>query len=223
MIKLHRGPAPDVWTRENVKRWTGQWLVKDCDSRRWTWPQIKGRRLNQYAQEALDPWHHGKCAFCETPFFSGKEIEHYRSKTHYPLSAFVWRNLFLICRDCNQNKGEKEHQGSLKPDRENPEDYLWVNPTSLKIEPRPGISEEAEQRALNTIALYKLDRPELSDLYKRYWLLQTTSGVGLEILRSVANQQDIAPEMLRAKLTALMDASQPFSLMTKSLLNHITA
>ncbi len=96
MIKLHRGPAPTIWTRDNIKQWTRQWLDRGCDSRRWVWPQIRGRRLNEYAQESLAPWHHHKCAFCEAPLFSGKEIEHYRSKTKHPLAAYVWRNLFLI-------------------------------------------------------------------------------------------------------------------------------
>lgn len=33
-IKLHRGPAPTIWTRDNIKQWTRQWLDRGCDSRR---------------------------------------------------------------------------------------------------------------------------------------------------------------------------------------------
>lgn len=167
MIKLHRGAAPDFWTQERVKKWTERWIAKNCDSSRWSWPQFEGDRINVYAVEAMAEWHHNKCAFCETPFFSGREIEHFRSKTHYPLSAFVWRNLFLICRDCNQAKGADEHEGCIKPDREDPAAYLWVNPILLKVEPKPGISEQFHQKAITTIALYNLDRPELNNLYRQ--------------------------------------------------------
>lgn len=224
MIKLHRGPAPEIWTRENVKRWTERWLEKDCESGRWRWPQIGGKRLNEYAYEALDLWHHHKCAFCEIRLTSW-EIEHYRSKMHYGLAAFVWRNLFLVCPNCNRAKGEKEHEGCLKPDRDNPEDYLWVNPISLKIEPKPGISEEAKQRAENTIELYKLARPELSREYEYYLRMHVyVGGPGLETLRFIMrlpeSQHENSPEVLQAKLVALTDASQPFSLMVKSLLAY---
>ena len=168
MIRLHRGASPDCWTRENVKKWTGGWLNKNCESDRWYWPVVEGREINKHAVEAMEPWHHHKCAFCEAPLFSGREIEHFRSKTRHPLAAFVWRNLFLICRTCNQAKGDDEHKGCIKPDREDPEEYLWINPILLKIEPKPGISASYHRKAVETIGLYKLDRPELTSLYKYY-------------------------------------------------------
>ena len=159
MIKLQRGAAPQFWSRERVKNWTQNWIAKECDSRRWQWPQYNHRRINEYAREAMGEWHYRKCAFCETPLFSGSQIEDYRSKATYPLAAFVWRNLFLICQTCNQQKGDGDHFGSLKPDRENPADYLWVNPYSLKVEPKHNLSDEMHQRAVKTIELYGLDRP----------------------------------------------------------------
>ncbi len=193
MIKLHRGAAPNFWTRENVRKWTDSWLAKNCKSDKWYWPVVEGQGINKYAVEAMESWHYNKCAFCETPLSSGREIEHFRSKTGYPLSAFVWRNWFLICRDCNQAKGSKNHAGCIKPDREDPEAYLRVNRTSLKIEPRLGISEDFHRKAVTTIELYKLNSREKMKLRAYYGQL-VFDGFG-------------------------EGAERPFSLMAKSILD----
>jgi uncharacterized protein (TIGR02646 family) len=150
----------------------------------------------------MEPWHHGKCAFCEAPLWGGREIEHFRAKTSHPLAAFVWRNLFLICRDCNQAKLAGDHAGCLKPDREDPTDYLWVNPVSLKVEPRPGISEGARQRAQRTVERYGLDRPELKKAYEEYLKLISDGAV------------------LSVRLT---QGEKPFSLMAQCLLEYYGA
>lgn len=171
MIRLQRGPRPDLWTKERdrVKEWTRRWLTKCMTGRPWVWPQYQKKRLNQYLYEVMAAWHYDKCAFCEAPLYSGVEIEHFRSKARYSLAAFVWRNLFLACQSCNQTKGAEEHKGCLKPDRDDPTHYLWANPIVLKVEPKSGLSAEQRQRALTTIKRYGLDRPELTRLYQR-WL-----------------------------------------------------
>jgi uncharacterized protein (TIGR02646 family) len=146
VIHLERGPAPGFWTRKRVKNWTRRWRDKVREGRKWAWPQYQGEKLNQHAREKMS-WHHDKCAFCEAPLWGAGEIEHFRAKSRHPLAAFVWRNLFLICGGCNQAKLAQDHEGCLKPDREDPTDYLWVNPISLRVAPKPGISEQARQRA----------------------------------------------------------------------------
>jgi uncharacterized protein (TIGR02646 family) len=207
VIHLQRGPAPEFWTREQVKAWTQSWLDKDCESARWRWPQHQSKALNQHACAAMELWHHNKCAFCEAPLWGGHQIEHFRSKTQYPLAAFVWRNLFLICPSCNLAKGSQNHEGCLKPDREDPMDYLWVNPISLKVEPKPGISEKRRWHARKTIERYGLDRPELAKAYREY-------------LRIISWN---APEALADLLQELAQPEQPFSLMAKHLLEYHTA
>lgn len=228
VIHLQRSPAPAFWTRERVKVWTRNWLEKDRRSASWSWPQYQGRRLNQYARETMEAWHHSKCAFCEAPLLGGGEIEHFRSKTRHPLAAFVWRNLFLICRNCNQAKGPENHEGCLKPDREDPVDYLWINPISRKAEPKPGISDVARQRAARTIVRYRLDRPELTKLYEAY-LMKVSSGhllplMGLVSKAQEGNIQAIDQIPLRlAGLRALAEPDQPFSLMITSLFEYYEA
>ncbi len=173
----------------------------------------------------MEPWHYGKCAFCEAPLAGNSEIEHFRSKSRYPLAAFVWRNLFLICRKCNQAKGEKEHAGCVKPDCEDPTNYLWINPISRKMEPKPGISEEARERAVKTIRCYDLDRAELTKLYETY-LLKSFFPEQLSLIRLIAQTQEHKPEAAEQipshldGLRALSNPNQPFSLMAKSLLEY---
>lgn len=183
---------------EKVKVWTKRWLDKGCESDRWSWPQVNRQKINKHAQEIMAIWHHNKCAFCEVPFH-GQEIEHYRSKTKYPLAAYVWRNLFLICGECNQKKNDGDHLGCLKPDRDDPAEYLWVNPISLKVAPKPGISGEKRERAEKTIMLYQLDRPELTKHYQQYLRLF---------------------EQTQTPLEPLANDSMPFSLMIKSFLQY---
>jgi uncharacterized protein (TIGR02646 family) len=167
----------------------------------------------------MEAWHHGKCAFCEAPLWTGCEIEHFRAKTRYPLAAFVWRNLFLICRDCNQAKGAEGHAGCLKPDREDPTDYLWVDPISLKVEPKPRISEDARQRAQRTIERYGLDRPELSKAYLRY-LQMVFHGTPLtDLILQTSDEVCLG----LAKLRSLAQPEQVFSLMVESLLTYYGA
>jgi hypothetical protein len=75
----------------------------------------------------------------------------------------------LICPDCNSAKGGDSYIGCLKPDRDDPVNYLWVNPVSGQVEPKPGISEEEHKEAKTTIGRYGLDRPELKGLYEHYY------------------------------------------------------
>ena len=214
--RLQRGPAPGFWTREQVKVWTRRWLDKVCEGHDWYWPQHKKKGINQHAYEAMEPWHHYKCAFCETPLWGTREIEHFWAKTKHPLAAFVWRNLFLICGDCNRAKGAEDHAGCLKPDREDPIDYLWVDPILLKMKPKPGISEGARQRAQRTIERYGLDRPELKKTCAMYLELVLHSVSLTDLISQTSPKVYLEP----AKLQALAQPEKPFSLMAECLLKH---
>ncbi|MDM8520793.1 retron system putative HNH endonuclease [Anaerolineales bacterium HSG6] len=222
MIYLKRGSAPEFWTRERVKTWTGRWLVKREKGGDWSWPQVDKQPLNQHARLNMAEWQFGKCAFCETPIGSRAEVEHFHSKAHYPLAAFVWRNLFLACHDCNHAKGEADHAGCIKPDRENPADYLWVNPYSLKVEPKPGISEKARRRAVKTIKTYQLDRPELKRLYQLTYLKGETLNLVPPLIQARQNQPSTDPtiEDRISVLRARAEPEQPFSLFVRSFLVH---
>jgi hypothetical protein len=95
MVHLERGPAPEFWTWEQVREWTRRWMERGHKSKDWKWPTHDGQTINNQACEAMWPWHHGKCAFCEAPLMGSAEIEHFRSKTNRPRTAYAWYNLFL--------------------------------------------------------------------------------------------------------------------------------
>ncbi len=141
MIHLQRQAPPEFWTRERVKQWTVRWLEKDCESTRWRWPQYQGEKLNQYVAENILVWHHHKCAFCETPLLSGTEIEHFQSKTKYPLAAFSSEDDFWPLLNVGYGLA-KTRQGKLTmiTVKQTKQSYTWLKVPSefqdipLKIE-----------------------------------------------------------------------------------------
>lgn len=90
------------------------------------------------------------------------EIEHYVAKTIHPGRAFEWENLFPICRFCNGSKRDIDHNGLLlKPDVEDPEGLLWLNPDSGELEPNVGLNTETHERVERTFEICKLQRGPL--------------------------------------------------------------
>ena len=105
----------------------------------------------------------GKCAFCEGQLGAQAypQIEHYISRRSAPHRAFEWENLLPVCQVCNTFKGHADHQGRLlKPDSEDPEPFFWITYEGV-IDPHPGLNEADKLRALETIRLCGLNRPEL--------------------------------------------------------------
>jgi uncharacterized protein (TIGR02646 family) len=161
LVHLVRQAEPKSLTRYRAK-WTARW--SKCLSQGRTiggWATPAARRALQAPLLALS---HGKCAFCEgilnlTSFI---EIEHYHAKTVRHELVFDWDNLFPSCGICNRTKGDLDHQGRLlKPDRDDPESFLWLNPDNGELEPSPLLDAEQSQRVLATIAAYGLQRGAL--------------------------------------------------------------
>jgi uncharacterized protein (TIGR02646 family) len=73
---------------------------------------------------------HGKCAYCECLLDASSYavIEHHTARLVDGSLAFEWTNLFLACSRCNGAKGAADHGGEmLKPDHDDPEEFLWVD------------------------------------------------------------------------------------------------
>lgn len=49
---------------------------------------------------------HEKCYLCESKTYQSAEIDHLKSRKHYPELACDWENLFLVCGYCNKKKGD---------------------------------------------------------------------------------------------------------------------
>lgn len=106
----------------------------------------------------------GKCAFCESllEVTSFLEIEHYIAKTVHPGRVFEWENLFPVCRFCNGSKRNIDHGGwLLKPDVEDPEILLWLNPDNGELEPNAGLDARTRERVERTFEICKLQRGPL--------------------------------------------------------------
>ena len=47
---------------------------------------------------------HDKCYLCERLLHTNYQVEHLKSKTHYPALINEWTNLFVACEYCNDKK-----------------------------------------------------------------------------------------------------------------------
>jgi len=132
----------------------------------------------------------------------------------------------LSCSTCNQTKGEQEHADCLKPDVDDPTEYLWVDPIALKVAPKPGIDLQAKQRAEYTIRLYGLDRPELSRAYLLYWRQAALHQGPPPIHELTMNHPDIdwIAKFIKGNLPEIQTRSLPteeYSLMTHCLISYV--
>jgi uncharacterized protein (TIGR02646 family) len=160
MIRLRRGPPPHSLATRGAA-WTSRWLAIHAGQQKGDWATTATKKL--LASEVLK-LAHGKCAFCESllEVTSFLEIEHYAAKTVHPGRAFEWGNLFPICRFCNGSRGDIDHGGLLlKPDVEDPEGLLWLNPDSGELEPNGGLDTQTRDRVARTFEICKLQRGAL--------------------------------------------------------------
>lgn len=203
MIKLKRGNKPTFWTQANVQKWTQRWIAKDHLAKRWQWPIHQGTPINQSLKPNMRGWHYSKCAFCESPL-SGETIEHFRSKTRYPKSAFRWFNLFLSCSGCNTlHAATYDYRHCLKPDRDDPSQFLIISRKTHRVMVRDDLTAAQKQIAQLTIDRYRLNRVELVELRKTY----------------VTNQGQLLGEPIPVeKLRVMSQPDQPFSLLGRYLL-----
>lgn len=106
-----------------------------------------------------------RCAYCEGPLGLGpkeRHIEHFRQRDRYPQGTYDWNNLFGSCvrpRSCGKEKdqcGAYPAEVLIKPDIENPDDFLVFTPGGT-VEPRAGLSAHDHHRARETIRILGLD------------------------------------------------------------------
>lgn len=160
MIRLWRGASPDRLAARS-EQWTNRWLEIHGRSKPGDWLTQAAKRTLYPALKMLA---YGKCAYCESilELTSYLEIEHYTAKAVQPVLAFEWNNLFPVCRLCNGKKRSTDHGGQLlKPDMDDPETVLWLNPDTGKLEPRAGLDPLAARRVEATIEICNLQRGAL--------------------------------------------------------------
>lgn len=181
MVRLRRGPPPSDLLR-NGGKWTQRWRAIHGGAQTGDWATTAAKKLLCGELRSLA---YGKCAFCEgvlgvTTYL---EIEHYTAKTVDPSLAFHWENLFPICRLCNNAKSDVDHAGDLlRPDVDDPESLLWLNPDNGELQPRASLDAGQLRRIKRTIDLCDLQRGPLCT--KRIEMMEATKNWLERVARS---------------------------------------
>lgn len=140
------------------------------------------------AKPALAAMQHVKCCYCEKREEQAKhrDVDHYRPKSTYWWLAWTWENLLFACVDCNREHKRDQFPRAtgdvaLLPHEQPPggELPLLINPA---VDPSGEICFVREKhngrerwiprgnthRGRTTVAVCKLDRPGLLDLYQEH-------------------------------------------------------
>lgn len=158
MIRLHRGPKPEVLV-QNAVTWTGEFLrLKNGDT---TVPEAAATRYrNPEIKTAVVADSHGKCIYCESRplHVTPGQVEHILPKSVFPEKIVEWSNLGFVCPDCNREKSDfhDAEEPIVDPFVEDPADFLWFA--------GPMVFERAgSARGIVTIHKLALDRAELME------------------------------------------------------------
>jgi uncharacterized protein (TIGR02646 family) len=177
MIKLNRSSTPawlqTLWFKLGIKFQINR--LKNPGFK-FQWAQVNGMDTAELLRVDLLTMSNHHCCFCDAhPMESMIEdtIEHFKPKSKYPLEAYAWENLFIACPTC-QKKKEKFNYKLLKPDAPNYNfnKYFIYNALTGEVEPNPGADWENQERAWETIFLYKLNdygRPATRKNMRKVW------------------------------------------------------
>jgi hypothetical protein len=146
------------------------------------------------------------------------EIDHYVPKTADLALAFEWLNLFPACQVCNTSKGGRDHGNLLiKPDRDEPEEYFWIDPDSGELQPRSNLNAFQRRQAEVTVQLCGLQRGRLCE--RRVELL----GRVRRWLRQIsACEGDLSP-VLQEEWQSLAQPTAEFKLVLRHELRRLGA
>jgi hypothetical protein len=113
MIRLTKGPKPDVLTR-NADTWTRELLDAIAAGQELSAAR-RTRYNNKEIKDALLRETREKCAYCESKFrhVTYGDIEHITPKDNEPGLTYEWTNLTIACDICNTNKARA--QGLVDP------------------------------------------------------------------------------------------------------------
>lgn len=116
--------------------------------------------------EKLNAMQGSRCAYCEVTIApANSHIEHFRQRSRYQQGTFDWINLFGSCNrkgTCGDHKdkcGGYDHTVLIKPDEENPDDFLVFTPDG-NVGPKADLTEKQRHRATETIRIFNLNGPE---------------------------------------------------------------
>jgi len=153
MIRLQKGPVPDVLLRNAVK-WTQKYL-EALQSGKKTSKSVRFPYRHKQIKEAIRKESHSKCIYCETIVSFG-ETDHIHPVSRCPEQVVVWKNLALVCKECNTFKGDYHEPAEplLNPFVDEPSEHVvLLGPMILQ---QPG-----NDLGLRTILQIQLNRDDL--------------------------------------------------------------
>ncbi|MEN9866596.1 MAG: hypothetical protein RL748_2186 [Pseudomonadota bacterium] len=186
MRYLVRGNAPSLLQDSQWLKSKKQWRDVGNDDKAIIWQQ-------------LDLMQDGRCAYCERELsVQGKRhIDHFHQRRAWAAGTFAWENLFGSCNDeqcCAKHKdnhaGKYDWQDLLKPDQDNPDDFLEFSSDGT-VRPKEGLDPEKRRRAEVTLRVFNLDA-ERGPLRR----MRQQAIVGwLNSLEELRQMDDGSPEM----------------------------
>ena len=151
MHYLHRDPQPPACLAK-YQHGRDQWNMSSPT------PQERAQIWDK-----LNAMQGQRCAYCEVGIQrDSQEIEHFRQRSRYPQGTFDWHNLFGSCKDkgtCGDYKdkcGDYDHTLLIKPDTEDPDDFLVFDAYG-GVSPKNGLSAQDHARAVATIRILNLN------------------------------------------------------------------
>lgn len=168
MRKLSRAAEPTILSG-NEANWVDKLRAARRTRDRKAFLQAQEKYKNSTIKNALDSFHYGKCAYCESHVHhvAPMHIEHFRPKSRFLSLTFNWHNLLLSCPACNSPSYKGAHfpnqlQGGpiLDPCIDDPNEhfqFLWDHQTSLAVVKSKTSRGATTERilGLNRIALLK--------------------------------------------------------------------
>jgi uncharacterized protein (TIGR02646 family) len=192
----------------------------------------------------------GKCCYCEREYERKySDVEYFRPKTEairegrvktlgYWWLAYRFDNLYFGCLVYNRIKGAKfplvagsralvaeedprqvqELPLLIDPGFEDPEHHLtfvWIPDRGYQIAPRDG-----SDRGRRTIEVLELDRDDLSELRRAYYLRHLQPLLERWVKARQKNDEE-ALEEIRSEARALQSAESPFALLARVALQDL--
>jgi len=191
MIRIIKHPSPQI-LEENWQVWTAELLrLIAAGASRKEIEAVRNRYRHADIKAVVCLETFDKCAFCEskmTHVYYG-DIEHVQPKSIFVELTFVWHNLVLACRICNNNKlvYPKDGDPFVNPVLDNPDAHLFFSGDVLF--PRPG-----SDAGFLTIDQLKLNRRQLrerrSEKIENLWrLIDRWSRLTNSRLKEIARQE----------------------------------
>ena len=204
MIKLFKGVAPDILTRQG-EDWTRDLLAAveagDTDrikavTKRYNHPDVKAALKGETRE---------KCAYCEAKVtdVAHGDIEHVTPKSVDRARTFDWENLTFSCQLCNQIKSDKE--GIIDPYVDEPGEHIFFAGAFAKGRTLHGTRTVLELQ-LNRISLVESRNREIeryADQLEKVFLIPDARIKQLLIKGMLDDLNTGRPEFVAACLVVL--------------------